>query len=329
MTTQHPFSQFVRILGRGRHASRSLTEEEAYDAMSMILREEAEPIQVGAFLMLIRVREETPEEVAGFVRAVRASIDTPTPMPAVDLDWSSYAGKKRQLPWFILSTRLLAANGIKVFMHGSSGHTEGRVYTRETLKTLGILPADTMETAYQQLHESNFAYLDLEQLSPRLHQLIELRPLLGLRTPVHTVARLLNPLNAPHVMQGIFHPGYLTIHQRAGELLQQPHLAVIKGDGGEIERNPDMACHLHRLHLGQCQEETLPPLFGKRHVKPERLDVESLLQVWRGTAEDEYGVGAVISTLAIALRLMEHSISDGEAIERARTMWEERDRQQL
>ncbi len=329
MNSQHPFSHFVRILGRGRHASRPLTEEEACDAMGMIINDEVEPIQLGAFLMLIRVREETPEEVAGFVRAVQKSIEVPAHAPSIDLDWSSYAGKKRQLPWFILSTLLLAANGIRVFMHGSSGHTAGRIYTRETLTALGIPTAESMDHACRQLSENNFAYLDLEQLSPRLHQLIELRPLLGLRTPVHTVARMLNPLNAPHVMQGIFHPGYLAIHQQAGQLLHQPHLAVIKGDGGEIERNPDMGCRLYSVHQGQTSEEELPALFGKRHTKPEELEVKQLAEVWRGRREDEYGRGAVVGTLAIALRLMDASISDTEALEKAQTMWQERDRELL
>ena len=50
---------------------------------------------------------------------------------AVDLDWSSYAGKRKHLPWFILSALLLAENGIRVFMHGSDGHTAGRIYTRK------------------------------------------------------------------------------------------------------------------------------------------------------------------------------------------------------
>ncbi|HGX94179.1 MAG TPA: glycosyl transferase family protein [Candidatus Tenderia sp.] len=329
MSSQHPFAPFVRILGRGRHASRSLTQAEAYDAMSMILQDDVEPVQLGAFLMLIRAREETPEEVAGFVRAVQDSIEVPPQAAAADLDWSSYAGKKRQLPWFILSTLLLAANGTRVFMHGTSGHTAGRIYTRETLAALGIPSADTFSTACKQLNDTHFTYLDLEHLSPRLHQLIELRPLLGLRTPIHTVARMLNPLRAPHVMQGIFHPGYLNIHQEAGRLLQLPHLAVIKGDGGEIERNPDISCRLHTVHESHASEEELPALFSKRHVKPDTLDVKQLLNVWRGTAEDEYGTGAVTGTLAIALRLMDTSISDKEALEKARTLWDERDKQLL
>ena len=85
---EHPFAQYVRILGRGKTVGRSLTGEEAEAAMDMILANEVRPEQLGAFLMLLRVKEETPEEVAGFVRSVRKGFQIPVDAPKVDLDWS-------------------------------------------------------------------------------------------------------------------------------------------------------------------------------------------------------------------------------------------------
>jgi anthranilate phosphoribosyltransferase len=64
---EHPFAEYIRILGKGKKGSRPLTQDEAYHAMKMILAEEVLPIQLGAFLMLMRVKEETPEELAGFL----------------------------------------------------------------------------------------------------------------------------------------------------------------------------------------------------------------------------------------------------------------------
>jgi len=49
--TEHPFAQYVRILGKGKTGSRSLNEHEAEQAMSMILEGEATAEQIGAFLM--------------------------------------------------------------------------------------------------------------------------------------------------------------------------------------------------------------------------------------------------------------------------------------
>ncbi|MDH5410445.1 MAG: glycosyl transferase, partial [Alphaproteobacteria bacterium] len=62
---EHPFAQYVRILGRGKALTRSLTIEEAEAAMDMILRGEVLPEQLGAFLMLLRVKEEDGQEIAG------------------------------------------------------------------------------------------------------------------------------------------------------------------------------------------------------------------------------------------------------------------------
>jgi len=321
---EHPFAEFVRILGKGRKGSRGLTQEEAQTAFRMILSDEITPEQLGAFLMLMRVKEETPEEVAGAVLAIREFLNIPENTPNVDLDWSSYAGKKRQLPWFLLSTLTLTENGVTVFMHGASGHTNGRVYTKDILNNLGLQPCTSLEQAYQELEKRRFAYLDIEYMCPKLHQIIELRPFLGLRSPVHTVARMINPFNAPYVMQGIFHPGYQPTHQQAAIQLGQPHLAVIKGDGGEIERNPDMECLVQSVHDGEMSDEIWPAMFKRRHVKDEEMNPRRLGQLWRGEIEDEYASAAVIGTLAITLKMMGKAESQEAAETMASEMWNTR-----
>lgn len=326
---EHPFAQYVRILGKGRNGSRGLTGDEAYEAMRMIMAEEVQPIQLGAFLMLMRVKEETPEEVASAVKAIREFLVVPAAAPKIDLDWSSYAGKKRILPWYLLSTLLLAQHGVKIFMHGASGHTAGRLYTKDVLPQLGVPVASSMEQACEQLESRNFAYLDLEHMSPRLHEIIELRPLLGLRSPVHTIARMLNPLNADHVMQGIFHPGYRPTHQEAGMLLNIPHMTVIKGEGGEIERNPDQEVLLQSVRQGQMIDETWPAMFSKRHVRPDTMRIEDLKAVWSGELTDEYAQAAITGTTAIALYTMGRAASREAAEAEAGKMWAARDKQRL
>jgi len=322
--SEHPFAQYVRILGKGKKGSRALTHEEAYTAFSMILAGDVIPEQLGAFLMLMRVKEETGAEVSGFVNATRASIHLPK-IP-VDLDWSSYAGKKRHLPWYILSTLLLAENGVRVFMHGASGHTAGRIYTKNVLPTLGIQPCKTAEEVQRQLDATNFAYMDLEHLCPKMHQIIELRSFLGLRSPVHTISRELNPFNAPHVIQGIFHPGYRAIHEDAALCLKDANVAILKGEGGEIERNPDVPCQVNYIHHGELNMIEWPPLFNKRHIKDEELNVSRVAQVWNGTDEDEYAVASVIGTAAIALHLIGKAKSVDEAQSLAESLWQQRNK---
>lgn len=320
----HPFAEFIRILGKGKKGSRDLTQDEAFRAMQMILNNAVEPAQLGAFLMLMRVKEETAEELVGFVEAARESLSTTRAEGLAELDWSSYAGKRRHLPWFLLAALLLAKNGVKVFMHGSAGQTEGRLYTEDVLQHLGINPATSLTEAHQHLQQHNFCYLPLQKISPKLYDIIELRNLMGLRSPIHTLVRLLNPFNAPCSIQGIFHPSYRGVHQNAAAQLGQLHMAVLKGEGGETERNPDVECLVQSVHNGELSDELWPALFARRHVKTEVLNPEELLKVWQGEQQDEFAIASVTGTCAIALRLLGKGGSPDEAEQLARYYWDER-----
>ena len=192
MSIEHPFATFIRTIGKGKTGRRSLSQSEAEEAMQMILQKRVEPEQLGAFLMVLRVKEESAEEIAGFVQACRAYIHAPS--ITVDLDWSSYAGKRRQLPWYLLAALLLAQHGHSVFMHGASGHTPGRLYSEDVLGQLGVPIASDWQQVDMHLKNHHFAFMPLQHLCKPLHEIIELRPLLGLRSPVHTLSRLLNPI---------------------------------------------------------------------------------------------------------------------------------------
>lgn len=325
---EHPFAEFIKILGKGKKGSRPLTQDEAYRAMQMILADQVLPIQLGAFLMLMRVKEETCEELAGFVQAARESYIC-SPALKVDLDWSSYAGKRRHLPWFLLSTLLLAENGFRVFMHGAGGHTEGRIYTERVLDSLGLVAAGSIAQAEQQLTAHNFSYLSLEHICAPLYEMINLRPVMGLRSPVHTLVRLLNPFNASHSIQGIFHPSYRQVHQKAALLLGERNMAVLKGEGGETERNPDVECLVQSVHDGELGDELWPALFPRRHVKAENLDPQQLALIWQGVLSDEFAEATVIGTAAIALKLLGRAETQQQAHQLATEYWSQRNRQRF
>ncbi|WLD59613.1 glycosyl transferase family protein [Salinispirillum sp. LH 10-3-1] len=318
----HPFAQYVRILGKGKKGSRDLTQEEAQDAMGMIVRGEVEPEQLGAFLMLLRVKEESPAEIAGFCAAVREHWQLPN--VEVDMDWSCYAGKRRHLPWLILSQKLLAEMGYRQAIHGTRGHTAERLYVQDVYEQLGM-PVIRHLGELENWSPSEPTFIPLEVLSPRLESIIQLRKILGLRSPVHSFSRLLNPFNAPTVLQAIFHPGYHQIHQGAGALLGYQNALVVKGDGGEFERNPDADLTLFWAHSGVTSEITLPSLFTRRHVKPDALDIDHLTGLWKGTWNDEYAEAAVLSTAALAVMAHE-GLDHDAAMERVSTAWQARSR---
>ncbi len=328
MVQQHEFAKFVRTLGRGANLARALDEDEAARAMGLILNGRVEPVQLGAFLALLRYRGETPEELAGFVRAARLAIDLPERPLAVDLDWPSYADRHRQLPWFVLAALLLAENGVRVLMHGIAGESDGYAPTPDGLACMGIEPAASLNDAASRLDAENFAYVPLAAFCPALESLFALRPLLGVRSAVNSLTRALNPAAAPCQMQGVFHPAYMTGHQRAAELLGQPFAAVFKGGGGEIQRNPEKPTRVATLRDGVTAHETWPAMIDDRGYKwrDETAEMNRIIALWRGEAEPAAPAAAIIGTAAIALHLLGRAADPPAAEAMARDMWETRPR---
>ncbi|MDP2245773.1 glycosyl transferase family protein [Pseudomonas sp.] len=313
---EHPFAQFVRILGKGKRGARNLTREEAREAMGMLLDGKAEETQLGAFLMLLRHKEESAEEMAGFAEAVRERLRAPE--IAVDLDWPSYAGKKRHLPWFLLAAKALANSGVRILLHGGGAHTAGRLYSEQVIERLQIPLCRNWTEVERALQEQHLAFIPLGDWMPQLQRMIDLRNILGLRSPIHSLTRILNPLSARCGLQSIFHPGYQAVHREASQLLGDTAL-VIKGEGGEVEINPDATSHLYGTANGENWDEDWAPLSAQRHVKPATLEPEHLQAFWRGEAEDAYGRLAVLSTMAMALRGL--GIAHEEAYKQAEQRW--------
>ncbi len=322
---EHPFAQYVRILGKGKKGSRSLSREEAREAMSLILDGQVRPEQLGAFLMLLRVKEESPEELQGFVEAVTERSSVPEHLK-VDIDWSSYAGKKNRLPWYLLSALCLAGTGLRIVMHGARGHTAGRIYVEDLLHYFGLKSSHNWLDVELELQHCNFSYVPIDMISPELADIIELRNILGLRSPVHTLCRLLNPLNAPYRIDGVFHPAYGPMHQQTAKLLGQNNSVTVKGDGGEAEIKPDSDCVLQWVKDGEYLDQTWPRLIPKRVVKEDELNSRDLLSVWRGEQSHEYGEMAITETIAVCLQLMHKADSVDEARRQAVALWESRDK---
>lgn len=292
----------VRTLGRGPGRSRSLTQDEAADAMRIMLSGQAAPEAIGALLMLLRMKGETPAEIAGLAGVAQAALP---PMPAAALDWPCYAaGRTRGLPWFLLSARLVALAGHKVLLHGWNG-ADPKV--RTGLADAGIPLAATPAEIDRALSERGIAYMPLESAHPALFGLLRLRDVLGLRSGINTVCRMLNPGAAPASVQGVFHPSYRLLQADAGALLGWTDLTVIKGGGGEFERHPAKDIAAFGLRGGApCQ-----PRFRALRAETRRLsdpaDSETLAALWAGQCADEFATDVVLGTAALALDTLGHA----------------------
>ena len=317
-TDTHDFAPFIRILGRGPGRSRSMTRAEARLALGMVLRGEATREQVGAMLMLLRYRGEAADEIVGLVEAARDHAGLPWRFSRpVDLDWPSYAdGRTRGLPWYLLAALLVARSGIRVMMHGPAVGP-GRQALIEALGGLSIPPSTTESAADHSLAALGFAFVPIEALSPEIAALLALRGVLGLRSPLNTVGRLLDPANAIGSIDGVFHPAYIALHLAVAERLDR-QTAVLKGGGGEAEWTG-----VKPLVLNSRMGEAVWPAL-EVVGKPTSVSPADLVAVWQGSRADPAAEAIVIATSAVALFAAGRAYDPAACVVQARALWESR-----
>lgn len=321
-------ASYVRTLARGPGRSRNLTGEEAYEAMSIILKGDAPPEAVGALMMLMRFRGENADEMTGFIRATHDTLPTWVSDLDINLDWPSYAaGRTRGLPYFLLSALLLAENDIRIFMHGFNSHHMQRLSSTEAaLAALGISPVTSEHQIRQSLDDNNFAYMPLATLSPAHYHLINLRDVLGLRSPVNTLLRGLNPARAAASIIGVFHPPYVPLQVETALKMQNGDAIIFKGGGGEAERTPLKPVKMAHTKPGRVAEVVFEPLLDKANfdTKPEDPDPAHFRRVWQGEASDEKAEATIIATAAAALYILNRAATPDDADSLARAMWTSR-----
>lgn len=318
----------VRTLGRGPGRSRSLSFAEASDAMAVILGGAAAPEAVGALLMLMRFRGETPDEIAGFVAGLRATLpDWPGLRPA--LDWPCYAaGRSRGLPWFLLAAKVLAATGTPVLLHGPAGRAGVPASVPAALAAAGIPCAADRAEAAGHLATGGIAFLALDAISPDAQRLLDLRAVLGLRSAVNTTLRMSNPAGAGASVQGVFHPPYRALQQGAAMILGDASTLVIKGGGGEFERHPSKAISLWGQRAGAAWNATAPALLPETAQRladgPGADDPAALAGLWSGADPDRFATAIVTGTLALALLALGRAATPEAADAEAAALWADR-----
>ena len=299
---------YVRIVARGQGRARPLTLDEAYQAMTVILQGEADAEAIGGLLMVLRLRGEVPEEIAGFTAALRDFVHDK--LPPADLDWPSYAaGRSRGAPLFLLSARLVAQVGLSVSMHGWNSHQSPVASVRDALNIAG----------------PQVRYDRLEDLCPQGFELLALRDKLGLRSCINTVLRMWNPSRARATVQGVFHPSYRSLQAEAAAVLGQKDLSIIKGGGGEFERHPSKSITVFGLRGGTHIQEPFAPLIDdtrRLHEEDAPVDPAAL---WRGTVEDAFAEATVIGTAALALWTLTPEASAADVHAQAQKLWAQRD----
>ncbi len=223
----------VHKVGAGEKASQDLTYEEAREAADLLLSGAATPAQAGGFLIGLRVKGETPDEMRAFTEACRGYNRPVAPGPeTAPLDIPVYAGKKVFFHAIVPAGFLMAAAGQPVLLHGFSG-VPGRTGVAEVLASLGVEIGTLPEKGASRLGECGFLYLDVARFNPPLHRFQMLRNELGVRTIFNAVSRMIDPAASGIHLVGISHPPYFEMTVKALTALGSKRILILRGvEGG-------------------------------------------------------------------------------------------------
>jgi anthranilate phosphoribosyltransferase len=249
----------------------TLSRAEAAEVLLTILRGEATDLDIAALLTSLATRGETPEEIAGFVDAMRAAA---TPIPLTDserLTLVDTCGTGADASGtFNISTAaalVAAAAGatskaeIRVAKHGNRAVTS-QSGSADVLEALGIPISLSPHEGAAALRKHRFAFFHAPALHPAMKSVMPVRRALGIRTIFHLVGPLSNPAGASAQVMGVYAPHLVPLAAQAMALLNTRHAFVVHGETGRSgmdEFSISGPSHYAEIHNNTVTTGTLTP----------------------------------------------------------------------
>lgn len=213
-------------------AGRLLSEEQAVHVARAVMAGDATPAQVGGLLVALRIRGETVDEIAGFVRAVREAA-IPFPLSGDDLlDTCGTGGDGRGT--FNISTAcafVAAAAGCRVAKHGNRS-VSSRCGSADVLAELGIaieLPPGRTAESIEQL---GIGFMYAPQYNPGARHAVAPRREIGIRSIFNTIGPLVHPAGAKRQLLGVYAPTLAPTMAAALQRLRSVHCLIVHSDDG-------------------------------------------------------------------------------------------------
>jgi anthranilate phosphoribosyltransferase len=254
-------SQYIKVIGRGKDGARALGRAQATDLFGQVLDGTVTDLELGAFCLAMRIKGETPEEMAGFLDATHARLQRLPDNGRTTVVLPSYNGARRLPVLTPLLALLLARAGAPVLVHGSATEDQ-RVFASSVFGELGIQPA----TAVDALAAGQVAFVPTGVLCPGLKRLLDVRRTVGLRNSAHSLVKLMNPCAGAALVVGSYtHPEY-AVSMAETFALTGTHALLLRGTEGEpvadARRTPQMDVFRHgqRQTVQAAQEGPLVAL---------------------------------------------------------------------
>ena len=283
------FKQHLRKIGSGEHTSKGLSRQEAADALELMLREQATPAQIGAFLIAHRIRRPEPQELTGMLdtyKALGPVLRSPEHQRMPICFGMPFDGRTRTSPIYPLTSLVLVACGQPVVLQGGDrmpikyGITALDLFRLLDLNLDG-LPLSTVQDGF---NKHGFALIHQPDHFRMAESLIDYREQLGKRPPVASLELLWTAHQGAHLLvSGFVHPPTESRAWEALRLAGETNLLTVKGLEGGTDLPIGRACITARVRNGVAERMILHPRDHGCH----NADVEwSTESTWQSQAFD-------------------------------------------
>ena len=240
----------------------SLPMDTARGVMEEIMDGRATPAQIGGFLIALRLKGETEEEVAGFAAAMRSrAVHVPANGGRTLVDTCGTGGDGRHT--FNISTAaafVAAGRGVRIAKHGNRA-VSGACGSADVLEALGVNIQLGPDEVARCLDEAGVGFMFAPLYHPAMRHAGPVRRELGVRTVFNLLGPLTNPAGANAQLLGVADPKAAGIIARALARLGTRHALVVHGGGGldEISLSGPTVCYEVRAGHPEITEFTITP----------------------------------------------------------------------
>ncbi|MES2305954.1 MAG: anthranilate phosphoribosyltransferase [Gemmatimonadota bacterium] len=245
-------------------AGETLSESEAEAAFTEIMSGAAGPASVGAALMAMRTRGETPAEIAGAVRALRLAMrSVPGANPDLLVDTcGTGGGRTTTLNLSTAAAFVAAAAGVRVAKHGNRSFTS-RSGSADVLEALGLSLELTPGQAADVLEQTGLVFLFAPAYHPAMRHVAPVRRELGVPTLMNLIGPLANPAGATRQVVGVADAARAPVIAEALARLGASHALVVHADIGMDEISPVGLTSVWEIRNGTVTPWRLDPAeFG-------------------------------------------------------------------
>jgi len=253
---------YIKEIGRGANGARSLTADQAEDLMATVLDGGASDLEIGAFVLAMRMKGETLDELAGFLRAVQTRcIAMPIDVPVVVVP--SYNGARKLPNLTPLLAMSLAQEGAQVLVHGQP-HDRARVTSIAVFRDLGLPLAQNTADIASAWARREPAVVATSLLCPPLQRLLDVRWTVGVRNSGHTVAKMMDPCRGARTLRlvSFTHPEFGALMTSWAQR-DAVDAMLLRGTEGEAVADPRRQPRIDTWLAGRlCSEWSVPAQDG-------------------------------------------------------------------